>query len=122
VTFPLAHRVTHRTSVKVGENALGQPIVEPLDRRRRVYGWAPWTNRSGAEPAHDNRTVVELALLVPDSNWPHGSLVRLPNGSWFRVVGGVDDYSGGPFGFRPGGRVRIRKVEDSDMPGLDATE
>lgn len=110
--FPTPHTVQHASRVITGYNALGQAITQQVSRTRSVYGWSTksTTDGSGAELAE--RVITEMSLLTPDSDWSNGDTVTLPELGEFTVQGGVEDMNGGPFGFKPGYRVALRKVYD----------
>ncbi|ALF01388.1 head-to-tail stopper [Mycobacterium phage LilPharaoh] len=114
--FPTPHKVTHTTSVKVGENAAGQPITETRTRERFVTSLRKRLNEPGAAAADADRVVVEYSMVTPESDWAHGDQVVDWRGRMFTVHGDVDDYNGGPFGFRPGYIVTLRKVVKRAIP------
>lgn len=77
-----------------------------------VYGWAP---AGTGEPFEVAREAVtwDLDLYAPPG-FPAGphDRITLPEGlGTFEVDGKVQDFTHGPFGFRPGVRVRLAKVE-----------
>lgn len=82
-----------------------------------VYGWSPPGTRgqSASEPFLVGREAVtwDLDLLVPPgfSCGPKDRVVVPGYSTEFEVEGLVEDYNFGPFGFKPGGRVRLRIVE-----------
>jgi hypothetical protein len=110
--FPTPFTVEHSSQVVTGENALGQAVAEFVTQTRAVYGWSTKsaTDGSGADMA--GRVTTEVSLLTPDSDWRDGDLVTLPLLGQFTVRGGVHDMSTGPFGFSPGYKVSLRKVQD----------
>lgn len=110
--FPTPHTVTHARRTTSGENALGQPIATFTSADRAVYGWSPKITDSADNPALADRTITEVSLLTPDGDWADGDLVTLPDGREFTVFGEPADSNAGPFGFRPGYRVTLRRVHD----------
>lgn len=88
----------------------GMSTVEGWDDpvELKVYGWAP--------PAPDDviraeQTGVEDMLDVYMADSPTGHRDKLIiQGVEYLVRGGPDDYRFGPFGFRPGVRVRVSRV------------
>ncbi|CAM4134719.1 Head-to-tail stopper [Nocardia ninae] len=67
-----------------------------------------------AEPklAGHDRTVVELELFVPSGFVAgHQDKQTLPDGSVWSVIGPIEDYTKGPWGFAPGGVVNLKRVE-----------
>ncbi|GAA2071677.1 hypothetical protein [Williamsia deligens] len=109
--FPLAHTVGHRRyDAEAGTDDWGNvtdfwfPAVS-----KPVYGWgAPM----GSEPkvAGHDRVVVEVEVLVPPGFEcsPKDRLVL--EGDEYEVIGPVEDYGHGPFGWNPGGVVNVRRV------------
>ena len=111
--FPTPHTVTHVSKTVTGLNALGQDITAQVSRSRAVYGWSTKSTTDGSGADLAERVITELSLLTPDSDWYNGDAVILPNNlGEFTVKGGVEDMNSGPFGFRPGYRVTLRKVTD----------
>ena len=111
--FPTAHTVEHSALTVTGQNALGQDITEQVSHTRPVYGWSTKSATGGSGADLAERVITELSLLTPDSDWHNGDIVTLPNNLGdFVVRGGVEDMNSGPFGFRPGYRVTLRKVTD----------
>lgn len=111
--LPAPHTVEHRSATRSGENALGQAVATYTTRQRNVYGWSPQRNDDGNTADLAGRVITELDLLTPDPDWGDGDIVVIPGRGEFVVVGGVDDFGAGPFGFAPGYRVRIRQVTDN---------
>lgn len=81
-----------------------------------VYAVAPSTSD---EPDPDRRAVVtNLTVLAPPGTYPGPhDLVEIPSslspewaGDW-QVDGEVGDYTHGPFGYRPGGSVVLKRAE-----------
>lgn len=108
--FPTLFTVTHTTRTVAGENALGQPVFVTADTDRAVYGWAPKKSEDGGTPVLDGRVITEVNLLTPDGDWRDGDTVTLPDNRVFTVVGDPHDNNAGPFGFRPGYTVLLRRV------------
>ncbi|QGH80299.1 head-to-tail stopper [Mycobacterium phage Malthus] len=111
---PDDNKIKHITREKIGENALGQPIYadEPTIREREVYGWRPKLARDGATAALDGRTITELYLLMPEGDYADGDVIELPDGKQYTVQGDVEDFNHGPFGWKPGYRLTMRRVHD----------
>lgn len=110
--FPTPHTVTHTTHTETGQNALGQATIESTTVTRSVYGWSTKSTSDGSEAATGNRVITEIALLTPESDWRNGDTVTLPDGRQFIVRGDPEDMNGGPFGFQPGYKVKLRRVHD----------
>ncbi|ASR85216.1 head-tail adaptor [Mycobacterium phage SirPhilip] len=114
--FPTPFTVQHTTFVKVGENAAGQPRTEPRTRPRQITSLRKRVNEPGTAAADADQVVVEYSMATPESDWAHDDLVADWLGREFKVHGEVDDYNGGPFGFRPGYLVTLRKVVKRAVP------
>lgn len=79
----------------------------PVDRK--VYGWAT----AGADQEiRPTGTGVDrdVDLYAPDADYSPRDRVTL-RGTVFRVVGWPEDYDTGPFGYEPGSRVNLKRVE-----------
>ncbi|QFG09397.1 head-tail adaptor [Mycobacterium phage Yuna] len=114
--WPTPYEVLHTTHVKVGENAAGQARTEPQTRPRKVSSLRKRVNEPGRAASDEAQVVVEYSMVTPESDWAHGDLVDDWRGRHFKVHGEVDDFNGGPFGFRPGYIVTLRKVEKRAVP------
>jgi hypothetical protein len=83
--------------------AWGLPVT------KRVYGWAP----AGTDEVNGWRHNVTADLQVygpPDfTAEPRDRMVV--DGRTYEVEGEVEDFGHGPFGFNPGVRVNLRRVE-----------
>jgi len=108
--FPTPQTVTHTSREQTGENSLGQPVFDTTSRERAVYGWSPRNTNDGGDAVTADRVITELNLLTPDGDWSDGDTVTLPDGRTFTVVGEPSDSNRGPFGFTPGYRVTLRRV------------
>ena len=98
--FEVGHRV--RSMSHDGMSQV-ESWAEPVPVR--VYGWAP--------PAPDDVVRVEqtgvthqLDVYALDLAVKHRDVLVINGVEWF-VQGEPDDYRFGPFGFRPGVRVRV---------------
>lgn len=116
--FPTPFTVTHSRRVREGENALGQAVDTYESASRAVFGWSPKSSagarsaNAGVDSALADRTTTEISLLTPDGDWSDGDKVTLPDGHEYTVIGEPSDANHGPFGFTPGYRVTLRRVED----------
>lgn len=76
-----------------------------------VYGWAPPT--ADLEPLEAGRTAVirDLDVFAPSEFvvGPHDRVTV--DGDLYEVVGHPEDFNHGPFGFAPGFRVSLKRVE-----------
>lgn len=83
------------------------PALDETGSAVAVMGWAPTQT---AEP-NEVRVQADLDLFVPPtvSGGP-GDVVDLPDGA-FEVVGWPEDWSNGPFGFRPGKVVKLKRTQ-----------
>jgi len=110
--FPTPHTVEHAAASRTGENALGQATVTYTVRQRAVIGWSPKSTTDDPTADLAGRVITEVYLSTPDGDWSDGDLVTLPDGFQFVVVGDPEDNNTGPFGFKPGYRVTLRRVHD----------
>lgn len=79
---------------------------------RTVYGWA---SPSLTETVDAGRNPTEIALEVYASTASLGDVHEgdrmTVNGELYEVDGGAQNYDFGPFGFAPGVRVNLKRVE-----------
>lgn len=111
--IPEPFGVTHWTRPKLGTNPAGQPRYgDPVPRARKVRGFVP----AGAQEVQTSqlagRTITELVMLDDEGDWPEDSTVELEDGRKFEVNAPVADYNLGPFGFKPGYGIELRRVND----------
>ncbi len=112
--YPLPYSVGVRAFIEGATDPGGDPIESwSAPVQAPVYGWGPAAVGTDIEPFVANRDLVswELDLYVPPEFvcGPHDRIVVL--GVEYEVEGPVQDYSHGPFGFRPGNRVRLKRAE-----------
>ena len=93
-----------------GLDSYGNPVegygapVETL-----VYGWAP--GGSQELTGWQSQVTADLALYAP-ADFTVGSRDRVRVlGETYDVEGVVEDFNHGPFGWAPGVRVNLRRVE-----------
>ena len=108
---PTPFTVGVRAYVEGAEDPRGNPEDTWADAvAQPVYGWAPAGTSEPFDPGRDAVT-WDLDLLVP----PEFTVGRKDRivvaGEEFEVEGGLQDYNHGPFGFRPGAVVRLRRTE-----------
>ncbi|ARQ95452.1 head-tail adaptor [Mycobacterium phage Shandong1] len=114
--YPTPFTVLHTTYVKDGENAAGQVTTKPVTFPRKVSSLRPRVNEPGTAAADSDQVLNEHTMCTPEPDWAHGDLVKDWLGREWTVHGDVEDYNGGPFGFRPGYRVTLRKVVKRAVP------
>lgn len=105
----LAQTVTVRTVEATGNvDDYGNDITAPVDRPERVYGWAP----AGTSEMDQNNAQVthDLDLYVPPSFTANPSATVRIGEDWHEVEGRLMDFNHGPFGWAPGGVVKLRRV------------
>lgn len=111
--FPVPWTVGWHTYSEDGEDRNGNPIKEwtpSLDSAGTVVAVMGWAPTQTSEPEQDH-TLDLLDLFVTSGTVSHpGDVVDLPEGQ-FEVVGGLQDYTKGPFGFAPGGVVKLRRFQ-----------
>lgn len=115
MTFPLRYTVGIHTMSTTGLDAHRNPAkvyTPPLDQPGtpvKVYGWSTPFTTEPKLAGHD-RVIVDVELLVPPG-FPSapGSVIDLPVGQ-FEVIGEIQDYTRGPFGWEPGGVVNLRRI------------
>ncbi|WP_156749699.1 hypothetical protein [Mycobacterium sp. E1747] len=77
---------------------------------RKVFGWYPDSSQLSESADYTRRVVQSIVVLVPDASpYSPRDKVALPgNDEWF--VTDVNDYTTGPFGYRPGGTITLEQV------------
>lgn len=112
VTFPEPFKVSHESRIEGAEDDWGNPVdsfAEPVEVN--VYGWGP---PSADEPIRDTDSGLahDIDLYCSKPFCGHLDKVTLPNEPLSLVVQGrPDDFNYGPFGFTPGYRVKLKRVE-----------
>lgn len=111
--IPEPFDVTHWTRPVIGKSPVGQTKYgEPVPRARKVRGFEPATDVEVRTSQLAGRQITELVMLDDEGDWPADSTVELWDGRKFEVNGPVRDYNLGPFGFKPGYAVDLRRVND----------
>lgn len=112
MTFPAPHTIGHRVWSTAGTDSHNQPVdawAAPVDVA--VYGWSA----PQSEEVDTTRVVVDLKVYAPPTFAPSFRdrivIPTGPNAGTFEVVGEVEDYNHGPFGWNPGNVVNLRRVE-----------
>lgn len=110
-TYPTRFTVGVMTYTEGAVDDFGDPEdVWSTPAEVPVYGWAP---AATGEPFEANRDVVtwDLDLYAPSgfTVGPRDRVVVL--GVEYEVEGVVESFDFGPFGFTPGCRVRLKRVE-----------
>lgn len=105
-------KVLHEARIEGAEDDWGNPIASYADPVEvGVYGWGP---PSSDDPIRDvgSGTVHDIDLYCSTPFCGHLDRVTLPNEPLpLMVQGRPDDFNHGPFGFRPGYRVKLKRVE-----------
>jgi len=101
--------------VKVYQAGAVDDLNEPVDAwaapiATPVYGWAP---AGTGEPFLAGREAVtwDLDLYVPPGFSVAAKDRVEVGGVEYKVEGVVEQFNSGPFGFAPGGRVRLKRAE-----------
>lgn len=111
VTFPLAQTVQHKVYAGETRDERGN-VTDTWDDpvEVSVIGWYVSSTHEPQIAGHD-RVLVDAQVLVPEG-FAAGTQDRfvLPGKGEFEVTGETEDYNHGPFGWRPGGVVNLRRV------------
>ena len=102
------YTVEHRAFTGTTRDARGNVTQTYADGvSRPVYGWGP--PRSD-EPTSGAVTALTVDLEVYSPTFEYGSQDRfVVGGNVFEVVGLPTDYDHGPFGYRPGMVIRLKR-------------
>lgn len=103
--------MTRIRRTKTGETSLGQPIYDDASQARKVYGWAPTSETERNEAAMAGRTISELTLYTPDTDWSANDKIVV-DGESYEAIGGPQNFNHGPFGYQPGCTLNLRRVAD----------
>lgn len=110
--FPKPHSVKHSVTAGTVVNALGQLVTERGEpRERAVMGWHVTSAHDGGSAVLDSRITTEATLLTDEPDWFDGDVVELPGLGDFVVHGDAISCNDGPFGFTPGYKVMLRRVD-----------
>lgn len=110
--FPERFKVSHEAVLAGAEDDWGNPVegfADPVEVK--VYGWGP---PAPDDPLRDLGTGLDhdIDLYCATSFCGHLDRVTLPNEPLaLTVQGNPDDFNHGPFGFMPGYRVKLKRVE-----------
>lgn len=103
--------LTHKWA-GVGEDAHGNEIEawdSPVEQL--AYGWST-PNSTEPKTVGENRVVVQVELLTPEGfEIGPRDKVSLPGQGELMVIGFPEDFNNGPFGFRPGLVVNLRRAD-----------
>ncbi|WP_280430033.1 hypothetical protein [Nocardia brasiliensis] len=111
--FPTPYVVlSQRFSEGPEKDARGNPVKKWSNPfAQSVIAFGPPQSSEPKLAGHD-RVVVELELFVPpEFVAAHQDKQKLPDGSVWSVLGAIEDYTHGPWGFAPGGVVNLKRVE-----------
>lgn len=112
MTFPLAQTVQHAVYDGTQRDSRGNVIdswATPVDVA--VYGWYISTTHEPQIAGHD-RVLVDAQVLGPES-WvpaPKDKVLLPGRPGEYQVIGETEDYNHGPFSWKPGNVVNLRKV------------
>ena len=107
---PQPFLVTHITKVAVGKNPAGQVKYEDVPRQRWVRAFEQPKAEEVQTSQLAGRKVTELMMADDEGDWPSDSVVVLWDGRRFEVNGDVRDENLGPYGFKPGFVIPLRRV------------
>lgn len=109
--FPLAQTIGHKAYAGQERNSRGNTVdvwADPVDVK--VYGWYISSTHEPQIAGHE-RVLVDAQVLAPPEFVPSPKdRVVLPGRGEFEVTGETEDYNHGPFRWRPGNVVNLRKV------------
>lgn len=114
--FPTPWAVLVHEATDGAEDAHGNPVRTwvPRPNPDPVYGWGPPSTGRTGEPFEANRNVIETDLEVyTPPTFTCRAIDRIEvNGLMYDVVGEVEDFNHGPFGFTPGNRVSLKRYTE----------
>lgn len=110
-TYPLAQTIRHFAFDGTQRDSRGNVIdswADPVDVK--VYGWYISSTHEPQIAGHD-RLLVDAQVLAPESFRPGPKdLIELPGFGEYAVNGETEDYNHGPFSWRPGNVVNLRRI------------
>ena len=107
--FPEPFMVLHEPRLVGVEDAHGNPVdgwSAPVEVP--VYGWGPFTDSETRPELTGLKVVLEVYARTGFAG--PGDRVTV-DGVPFIAVGHADDFTHGPFGFRPGYRINLKRDE-----------
>lgn len=112
--FPTPHTVGHRAQQTGGKDSHGNPTTtwdDPVPHA--VYGWAPPSTGTSAEPfeAGRNAVITHLKVYAPATLKPAPQDRIDVDGTTYEVIGLAEDYTTGPFDWAPGVVIDLTRVE-----------
>ncbi|MCB1282348.1 MAG: hypothetical protein KDB18_12580 [Salinibacterium sp.] len=113
MTFPALWTVGWHTATAGANDRNGSPTrtyspeLDAEGTAVKVIGWGPTQT---SEPAQDHALDLIDLLVPPGVTSAPGDAVDLPDGQ-YEVVGHLEDFTKGPFGFVPGGVVKLRRFQ-----------
>lgn len=112
MTFPLTQSVQHLAYDGKVKDSRGN-LVDSWAAAVvvAVYGWHISTTHEPQIAGHD-RVLVDAQVLAPESfvPAPRDKILLPGRAGEYQVIGETEDFNHGPFGFKPGNRVNLRKV------------
>ena len=113
VKFPTPYTVQTQLRVLGEPNKYGEreetwnpPVTQ------KVYGWAPPGVEDEIFSANRDAVVQDLDVYAPSEFTALPDDRMIIAGDTFRVLGGVRDFDNGPFGFKPGRVIRVKRVKE----------
>ncbi len=110
MSFPLAQTVGHAPFDGQTKDARGNLVdswAAPVDVA--VYGYAASSSHEPKIAGHD-RVVVDVEVFAPPTFAPSPKDHLWVGGVEYEVIGETEDYNHGPFGWKPGNVVNLRRV------------
>lgn len=114
--FPTPWTIRVHEAIDGTKDAHGNPrrTYVPRAELDPVYGWAPPSTGRNTEPFEANRNAIQADLEVyTPTTFTCKPTDRVEvDGLMYEVVGRVEDFNHGPFGFAPGNRVSLKRFTE----------
>lgn len=112
MALPTPYTVEQLPWTNSGTDPHGNPVEgygDPVPVK--VHGWSV-PQSSETDSAVADRVIVDVKLYCPPgTEVSHRDRFRLPTGGTYDVVGELEDYTHGPFEFRAGVVVNLRRTD-----------
>ncbi|NIL86518.1 hypothetical protein RhoFasGS6_03922 [Rhodococcus fascians] len=109
--IPLLFTVQLHTAIDSARDAHNNAVRSyAAPTEHKVFGWSVPSSSEPSIPGQSNRVIHDLELLAPEG-LPATAHDRMTvDGNLYDVQGDPADFNHGPFGFRPGIVVKLKRV------------
>lgn len=112
-TFPAPWTVQTRARILGEPDRYGEREESwgpPVDRK--VYGWSPPGVEDEIFSSNRDAVMQDLDVYAPIGFDVNPDDQMIINGDTYRVLGGDRNFNYGPFKFRPGRAIRVKRIKE----------